>query len=126
MAHVAWTLVDNSTGSPETFSFPINPNSFDPPNRRANIVEEMTTAGSGGVVLFQGRDTVRRGSMSGAVRDSSFFTDLETWSQKWYPLVLTDDLDQSWNIIITEVTWKRVKRQSHPYRFDYTINFIVL
>lgn len=126
MPHIAWTLTDNSSGIPEVFSFPMNPNSFDPPNRRANITEELTVAANGAVVLFQGRDQVRRGSMAGAVRGATFFTDLNTWASKWYPLVLTDDLTQSWTIIITELTWKRLHRSVEPNRYDYTIEFIVV
>ena len=37
MVHVAWTLTDNSTGSPVVYTFPINPNEFEAPGRRANM-----------------------------------------------------------------------------------------
>lgn len=126
MARVAWTLTDNSTGSPEVYTFPINPNEFDPPNRRANITEEMAVAANGNPVLFQGRDQVRRGSFSGVARGAQMFTDLELWATKWYPLQLTDDLANSWFIIITDLTWKRLRRAVEPNRYDYTIEFLVV
>lgn len=126
MPHVAWTLTDNSTGSPEVWPFPINPNEFVPPNRRANITEEMAVAANGNPVLFQGRDQVRRGSMSGASRGSQMFTDLVAWTSKWYPLVLTDDLTNSYQILIVDVTWKRLHRTNEPHRYDYTIEFLVV
>lgn len=126
MAHIAWTLTDNSSGTPVVFLFPINPNEFDPPNRRANITEEMSVAANGNPVLFQGRDQVRHGSMAGVVRGAQFFADLDAWASKWYPLVLTDDLTQSWTIIITEITWKRLRRAVEPNRYDYNIEFLVV
>lgn len=126
MARVAWTLTDNSTGTPVVLSMTVNPNEFDPPNRRANITEELAVAANGNPVLFQGRDQVRRGSMSGLVHTSQQFDDLDFWASKWYPLVLTDDLANSWTIIITEITWKRIRRATHPHRYDYTVEFIVV
>jgi hypothetical protein len=126
MARIAWTLTDNSTGTPVVLEMVVNPNEFDPPNRRANIKEEMAVAANGAPVLFQGRDQVRRGSMTGLVNSSQQFSDLDIWASKWYPLVLTDDLNNSWIIIITEITWKRLRRAVHPHRYDYTIEFLVV
>lgn len=127
MARVAWTLTDNSTGTPVVLEMAINPNEFSPPNRRANITEEMAVAAnSSSPVLFQGRDNVRKGSMSGVVNSAEQFDELDEWASKWYSLTLTDDLARSWIIIITEITWKRLRRAIHPHRYDYTIEFMVV
>lgn len=126
MARIAWTLTDNSTGSPVVLTMAINPNEFDPPNRKGNFTEEMTPAPGGQPILWQGRDSVRRGSMSGLVNSSQQFDELDEWASKWYPLVLTDDLSNSWTIIITDLTWKRIRRATNPHRYDYTIDFMVV
>lgn len=124
MAHVAWTLTDNSTGSPVVYSFPINPNEFDPPNRAASIANDVGTAPNGIPVVFQGRDRPGQGSMSGLVNSQTFYNDLQTWSSKWYVMTLTDDQARSWDILITNVAWNRVRRANNQWRFDYTIDFI--
>ncbi len=124
MAHVAWTLTDNSTGSPVVFSFPINPNDFKPPGRVATIVSEIGTAPGGSVVLFQGRDQNRKGSMSGLVNTETFYTNLTIEVDKPYPLTLTDDQSTTWDILIVGVNWTRLRRATNQWRYDYTIDFI--
>lgn len=126
MAHIAWTLTDVSTGTPVIYSFPINPNEFDPPKRMANITEEISVAANGSPVLFQGRDAVRSGQMSGVCRGAQMFDDLDLWASKWYPLTLTDDLARSYIIVIKEITWKRLRRAIEPNRYDYTIQFLIV
>lgn len=124
MPHVAWTLTDNSTGSPVVFSFPINPNEFEPPGRSANIKNEVGTAPSGIPIIFQGRDSPSSGTMSGLVNTETFYNDLQTWADKWYVLTLTDDQSRTWDILITGLSWTRIRRANNQWRFDYTIDFI--
>lgn len=126
MPHVAWTLTDNSTGSPEVLLFPVNPNAFDLPNRQANITEEMSSAPNGSPIIFQGRDAVPKGQISGAIVGSTMKSDIETWAHKWYPLVLTDDIGNTYTIIITSLRWNRLKRYHQPHRYDYQIEFMVV
>lgn len=126
MAHVAWTLTDHSTGTPVVWSFPNNPNAFDPPKRRANITEELAVAAAGNPVLFQGRDSVRSGSFAGWVRGQASWDDLNAQMNKFYSLQLTDDLANSWFIIVKEFTPKRLKRALEPHRYDYTCDFLVV
>jgi len=126
MARVAWTLTDNSSSTPTTYTFAINPNSFTPPNRKASIVQEQTVSAAGGVILFQGRDTVPRGRMSGVVTTQTDYQNLKAEFDKWYPLDLTDDLGQTWTILITDVSWTREKRKLNPWHFTYTVDFYVL
>lgn len=124
MARVAWTLTDLSTGTPEVLEFVINPNEFEPPNRRMRVSAMNTTTGSN--VIFGGGDEVPTGSMKGAVNSEVFYDDLRLWSQKWWPLVLTDDLGNSWSILIKDVSWTRLRRAIYPHRYDYTITFLAL
>ena len=120
-----WTLTDNSTGSPVVLTFDWNPKGFDHPGRDATLVQHQTSAPSGQDLLFQGRDKMRRAKFEGAVGTETFYNSLDTWKDKWYPLVLTDDQGNTWNIIIETWTWKRIKRRN-AWRFDYTAQVIVL
>jgi hypothetical protein len=125
MAHVAWTLTDNSTGSPVVLSFDINPNSFDAPGRNTNIVSEQVTAPNGQTLVFQGRDASREATLSGAVTTQTFFSSLDTWKDKNYPLVLTDDQGSTWNVLIKSWRWTRLRRTNN-WRYDYTATVMVL
>jgi hypothetical protein len=120
-----WTLTDFSSGAPEVLTFEWNPNKFDPPGRSANITADLTTAPNGTTILFQGRDKVRKSTFEGAVGSQTFYQDLDTWKDKWYPLQLVDDQGNTWTILIEEWKWTRVKRRN-PWRFDYTAQVIVL
>lgn len=126
MAHVAWTLTDNSTGAPEVFQFPINPSEMDMPGREANISGETTVSPNGGVVLFQGRDKVRTGSFSGKILSQAYLNDFETWMSKWYPLDLVDDLANSWTILVTTYSLTRLRRASNPHAYEYQVQFMVM
>ena len=124
MPRVAWTLKDYSTGAEETLSFDINPNEFEPPNRRMRTTTMTTTAGTN--LIFGGGDEVASGSFRGLVNSQTFYDNLKAWTEKWWPLVLTDDLGNSWEILIQDVSWTRVRRALYPHRYDYTVRFLTL
>lgn len=126
MARVAWTMIDNSTGVTETLQFEINPNEFEPPGRRARITTMNTTAPSGTRIFFGGADEVSQGQIRGAVNSASFKAALDTWFSKWWPLTITDDLGNSWDILIEDVSWTRLNRYLYPHRYDYTMRFMSL
>ncbi len=125
MPHVAWVLTDNSTGSAVELTFDINPNSFEPPGRNSNIVQELTTAPNGQTILHQGRDKSRTAVLSGAVTTQSFYNSLDTWKDKDYPLVLTDDQGNSWNILIRDWRWDRLRRTNN-WRYNYEATVLIL
>jgi hypothetical protein len=126
MARVAWTLTDNSTGSPVVLSFEINPNAADYPGRNASISEEAGTSPTSSPILFQGRDKIPQFKFSGKVRGQSFYQDLNTWMDKWYPLVLADDLGNTWNVLTGSWSFKRINRHKEPWTFDVTVELRVL
>lgn len=126
MARTAWTLTDSSTGSPVTLDFTINPKDADYPGRKANISQELGTSPSAGKIVFQGRDALPRFSITGSVRTQNWFDSLETWANKWYPLVLTDDLGMTWNVIIESFQPKRIRKASTPWLFEVSITFLVV
>lgn len=120
-----WTLTDNSTGSPVVLTFDINPNEFDKPGRKSNLVAQIVSAPNGGIVVFQGRDAPLELIFKGAVLTQSWYEDLDLWKDKHYPLTLTDDEGTQWTILFQTWTWKRIKRRN-PWRFDYTAKALVL
>ena len=126
MARVAWTLTDNSTGSPTTYTFSVNPNSFKPPRRQARITQQTTVGSAGGVIVFQGRDQIPRGTMSGVVTSQSDYQALKAEFEKWYPLDLTDDLGNTWTVLFVSVDWTREKRKLNPWHFTYNVEFLVV
>lgn len=121
-----WKLDDNSTGSTVTWTFQYNPNEATLPNRSANYVTSVTVAPNGQRIRFQGQDNAPTFSFSGAILYQAEFTTMNTWSQKRYPLTLTDDLGQSWDVVIKEWTFKRLNRHSYPWRIDYSATLEVL
>ncbi len=121
----AWTITDNSTGSPVVMTFDINPVTFDPPGRNTNIVVSLTTAPNGQTLLFQGRDNPGELSFTGAVLTQSFYNKLDAEKDKNYPLVLTDDQGNTWNIVFRSWRWTRLRRTNN-WRFDYQTTAIVV
>lgn len=126
MARVAWTMTDESTGTPVVYEFQINPNEFDPPNRRAQITATTTTAPNGITIVMQGRDQPRTGRMSGLVNTATQKNQLTSWFNKWYPIILTDDLGNDYEVIWQSVSWTRLRRAINPHRYDYTVDFMEL
>ena len=124
MARTAWTLQDNSTGSTVTLTFPYNPKEFSPPGREATTSQEQTVSTTGANVIFQGRDKPGKGQFAGTARTQQQVSDIDTWCDKWYPLILTDDLGRSWNVLITNLSWTRQRRVNNVWIHDYTIDFI--
>jgi hypothetical protein len=124
MPRTPWSLSDFSTGAEETYLFPINPNTFTPPGKKAGITWQRTTAPNGQVLVWQGINDPGEGSMSGAVNDAVFYAELNEWAAKWYPVFLVDDRSNSWEILITEVSWTRKNRHIYPDSYDYTIKFL--
>ncbi len=121
-----WTIDDYSTGSQVTLTFVINPLGFQPPGRSASFSTNASLAPNGQRVRFSGQDEPRELTFNGACLTEAFYKDLDTWSQKRYPLVLTDDLGDSWSVLIKEWTWTRLNRHGHPWRRDYTASLEVL
>jgi hypothetical protein len=121
-----WTLTDNSTGSPVVYTFPINPITFEHPGRKANFTAETTTGNTGGTILFQGRDEVPTLSFGGLVNSATFYTELRAELDKWYDLVLTDDQGATWNVIVTDYSFRRKKSALNQHRYEYKVTCKVL
>ncbi len=126
MARTPWTLTDNSTGSPVVLSFEINPKDADYPGREAVFVMESGSSPSSAPIIFQGRDALGTFSFIGDVRGQTHYEDLQLWTQKWYPLVLEDDLGNTWNVLFRRVTFKRKRRAIEQWSFEINAELVVL
>lgn len=121
-----WTITDNSTGTPVVWTFPMNPDQFDPHGRKASISAEVTVGSIGGTILFQGQDEVPSLSFSGKITSETFHDDFRTQFDKWYDLMLTDDQGNTYNIVVSSYTLKRIRSALNYWRFDYTVECKVL
>ncbi len=121
-----WKIEDNSTGSLVTWTFAINPNEATLPSKKANFTTNVTVAPNGQRLRFQGQDAAPVITFSGAILAEAEFTIMDLWSSKRYPLTLTDDNGESWDIVITEWTFNRLNRHSYPWRIDYSATVEVL
>ena len=121
-----WKLTDYSTSEAIEFVFPVNPKQFTHPDTSVNVKNEQTVATSGSVVLFMGRRPVPKMQFGGSIRTQQFYNDLQTWTDKWNPLVLTDDQGSTWTILITKYQPKRIKTANNQWRYDYTVDASVV
>ena len=126
MARTAWTLTDNSTGSPVVLTFTINPYSASYPEGQANLTTDTTTAINGQPIVFSGQDALSVITVDMKVISQAWYESLVTWSQKRNPMTLTDDLGNTWTVLIRKMTFQRLNKISHPWRFDVNAAFLVL
>lgn len=123
---VPFTLTDNSTGTPVIYQFEVNPVRFRPPGRSPSITTQRTTSPTGPTIVMQGRDGASEGRMEGAVISAQQKSDLTLWFDKWYPLILTDDLNNTYEILWSGISWERLHRAINRHRYDYQADFIAL
>jgi len=121
-----WTLTDSSTGSDVVWTFPVNPNEFTAPARKATFKQESVLSPTGGTILFQGRDSVVKMAFSGIVNSETFYNELRTQLDKWYTLVVTDDQGSYWDIVIESYSFKRKRTALNQWRYDYEVKAIVV
>lgn len=121
MAVTMWNLDDGTTN----VDFAINPNTAKYPGMTASLTQAATTAPDGQNVIFQGVNQLPTMSFSGVVRTEAWYDTLNTWANKGGVLLLTDDLGESFNIVIRSLTWTRIRRVN-PWRFDYEIEAVVV
>jgi hypothetical protein len=126
MARTPWTLTDNSTGTPVVLEFDINPKEADYPGREANFVQEHGSSPSSAPIIFQGRDGLPTFSFVAMVRGQTNYSDMELWVNKWYPMVLEDDLGNTWTVVFRRAGFKRQNRYIQPWTFELTADMLVL
>lgn len=121
---VRWTFSDPSTL--ETWTFTINPREDNTPGFEKNHTYANTSAPDGKVLVFEGRDNVRRGGFSGVLLTEEHYNTLHTWWDKRNQIEVTDDLGRSHSIIIEKFLPKRRRSQRYPWAHDYEVEYVVV
>lgn len=117
-----WTFYDGST----TETFELNPQSGGSPKLSRNVIGTPTVAPDGTVLFFEGQPKPRTSSFTGVIRFESEYDFFESWIEKEVPIVVTDDLGRSFTIRITDWTPERVRSALHPWKHNYTAEYIIL
>ncbi len=121
---VKWTFHDPSMD--ETYTFEINPNDDGLPGYRKNFTYLLTSAPGGRVLMTEGREEARQGSFAGVSLSEEQHLEFIHWFEKRNQIEVTDDLHRTFKIVITAYEPKRRWTRSHPYRHDYTVNYVVV
>ncbi len=121
---VRWKFDDDVLST--TYTVPINPNSGGTPNFQKSLNVSNTAGPNGNVLVFEGRDAPRQMQVSGVILDQTHLDNLQLWAEKRYQVTLTDDLSRVFSIYITGFEAKRTRAQSHPYKHEYTLSYIIV
>lgn len=121
---VRWVLDDPVTLA--SYTVPVNPNRGGTPSFQKNFNFSNTSGPNGSVLAFEGRDELRRMSVSGTILEQAHLETLQTWAEKRYQLQLTDDLGRTFDIYITGFDATRIRARSHPWKHEYTLNYIIV
>jgi hypothetical protein len=122
-------VVRNTFTDPITsavYTFHLNPRDGGSPQYKKTISSQTTTAPGGNVLLYEGADEPRTGTINGTILSLAHYQAMVTWFQKRYPVVMTDDLGRSLTIYITEFLPTRKRSVSHRYLHDFSCSYVVL
>lgn len=121
---VRWEFQDQSTL--ETWSFEVNPSEDGTPGYEKTFQYTNTSAPDGKVIVFEGRDAVRRGSFKGTILTQAQYNTLLSWWQKRNQIQVTDDLGRSYSIIVETFMPTRRRSMHYPWRHDYEMAYVVV
>lgn len=119
-----WTLYDPVDD--ETFTFAFNPAEGGTPEYKKTINSVNSVAPNGKNIFYQGANEPQLLEFSGVVLEQEQHDDFVTWASKQRILILTDDLDRSWQVMIESYSPKRVRRATRPYYHTYTMRCYVV
>lgn len=124
MPLVRWNLTDPTDAS--SYDFDMNPNAGGSPQLQKNLIFTKTTGPSGAAVIMEGREEVKRMSVSGVLKEQSHYEALETWYNKKTQIQLTDDLNRVFMIYIIGFTPQRQRSALYPWKHSYTLDYVIL
>lgn len=120
MPVVRWQFADPV--SLETYTFSINPSSGGSPSYGKTFDFANTAGPDGKVLVFQGRDKVKKLSFDGKILTEDDYNAMILWFNKRNQITLTDDLGRTFTIIIEEFSPKRERASSSPWKHSYTVS----
>lgn len=121
---VPWKFDDPVTL--EQYSFEVNPNEHQQPQRRKKIVTEDTCAPDGRTILFEGRREVKKTTWSGIILTQEQFDEFDTWFEKPYQVKLTDDRGQEYWVYLESWEPTRQRAQHYPWKHQYSMTAYIL
>lgn len=118
-----WTLTDPQGN---TTTLEKNPEEGGSPEYAKTFTTDGTLEPNAGpAIIWQGQDEVPRSSVTGTILTESHYNQLLTWYRKDAELILVDDLDREFLIVLTAFRPKRPWSR-HPWRHGYTLDWLVL
>lgn len=124
MPVVRWTFQDAVEA--ETYELEVNPREGGSPQYQKSINYQSCTAPDGKTLIFEGADKPIELEWSGVILSQTMYETLIDWYQKRRQILLTDDLNRSMWIYITQFSPRRQRAYSHPYKHEYTIRATIL
>lgn len=101
-------------------TFPLNPTSGALPAIKKNITATGTTANwDGQNVLWAGSPDPQTIQFSGTIISPDHYELFKSWAEEYVVKEMTDDLGNSWTVLMIEFDPKRKNRHSHPWAMDY-------
>lgn len=124
MAVVRWLFEDPVTL--DSYEMEVNPSSGGSPNYTKKITYENTSAPDGKVIVFEGRDEVRKLEFSGTILTEAQFNAFVTWWEKRYQVSVTDDLGRVFSIILESFDPTRERAIHYPWKHSYRVNATIV
>lgn len=121
---IRWILTDPVTL--DTYDFDINPNDGGEFNETKNITYINTAGPDGRTLAFEGRDSTRQTQVSGTILNEAHLDALFLWSRKRYTIQVTDDLERTFDIYITDFQPKRRRSALYQWKHDYTLTYVLM
>src|SRR5690606_37064028 len=94
--------------------------------RRKNITTQATSAPSGKVILFEGRDDPRTATWSGVLLTQDQYDEFVDWFEKRHQFEVTDDLGRIHMVYIQSLDLTRRKSMQHPWFHDFSMEVIYI
>lgn len=120
-----WVFED--TVNPETYTVPINPNEMTSPHKTHVTIAAPVSPVDGRIRATRNFPLPREWSFSGVIREQTHHDALLAWVAKPYPIFITDHLERTWYVLLTE--FAPVERRTNikaPDRYTYEVKGYVL
>lgn len=124
MPVVRWTFYDPV--DVETYTFDINPNTGGSPIYKKTLQYVKTSAPNGKTVIFEGQDDPQTLEWSGVILNQEHYDKYVEWWQKRRQIRVTDDLNRSYWVYLTEFTPERVRAYSRPWKHSFKVSAVIL
>lgn len=121
-----WQLEDTNTGTPETYTFEVNPREGGSPPYSKNINYQSTTAPDGKTLVYEGQDEVQEIEWQGVILSQDQYNNLKYWYDKRHQVKLTDDLNREMYIYIHSFEPTRRRSTNYDWSHEYTMKATIL